>query len=108
MSSLTTTLNNITFWQLVGFAGIGCFIMRWAVQLWFSKKSGVSTFPIYFWYFSIVGSLFLIIYFSFGNKDLIGILANTCACLIAVYNLYLRLRELSRERTQIAAAGSNG
>ena len=106
MSSLTSTLNNITFWHIIGFAGIGCFIMRWAVQLWFSKKLGVSTFPLYFWYFSIVGSVFLMVYFSFGNKDIIGILANLCACMIAVYNLYLRVRENSHERSQLSTAGS--
>ncbi|MDA0349509.1 MAG: lipid-A-disaccharide synthase N-terminal domain-containing protein [Verrucomicrobia bacterium] len=93
MNSLISTFENFSLWHVVGFVGIGCFIMRWAIQIWFSKKMGVSTFPIHFWYFSITGSLLLIVYFYFGNRDIIGILANFFALVISIFNLSLRIRE---------------
>jgi lipid-A-disaccharide synthase-like uncharacterized protein len=45
-----------------------------------------------FWYMSIVGSLALLSYFTFGKNDSVGILSNLFPAFIASYNLYLDLR----------------
>jgi len=82
----------LTPWKLVGFLGTAMFVGRWAVQVYASRVRGEPTVPRSFWYMSIVGSLLLLGYFTFGKNDSVGILSNLFPALIAVYNLYLDLR----------------
>ena len=80
----------ITPWKLVGYLGALTFAGRWVVQVIASHRAGHSHFPRLFWYLSLFGSLCLLSYFCFSNKnDSVGILSNLFPSAVAVYNLYL-------------------
>jgi lipid-A-disaccharide synthase-like uncharacterized protein len=79
----------ITGWKLVGFLGVALFAGRWFVQVHASSRRGRPTVTPVFWYMSIAGSLLLLLYFTFGKNDSVGILSNLFPFLIALYNLRL-------------------
>ena len=82
----------LTPWKLVGYLGIALFAGRWVVQLYASRAEGRPTVPRVFWHMSVIGSLLLLAYFTFGKNDSVGILSNLFPALIAGYNLYLDIR----------------
>jgi lipid-A-disaccharide synthase-like uncharacterized protein len=82
----------ITPWKLIGYVGVLLFSGRWVVQVIYSKIYKRPVMPTLFWYMSIVGSLALLSYFTFGKNDSVGILSNLFPAFIASYNLYLDLR----------------
>lgn len=86
----------ITGWKLIGYAGVAIFAGRWFVQLVVSHKAKQSKIPRLFWYMSLVGSLLLLSYFTFGKNDSVGILANLFPCTVAGYNLFLDIRHAKR------------
>jgi lipid-A-disaccharide synthase-like uncharacterized protein len=82
----------ITPWKLVGYFGVLLFSGRWVVQVIYSKVYKRPVLPTLFWYMSIIGSLALLSYFTFGKNDSVGILSNLFPAFVASYNLYLDLR----------------
>lgn len=85
----------VTPWKIVGFLGVFLFGGRWIVQVIASKISKKPVVPRTFWIMSITGSLLLLLYFTFGKNDSVGILSNLFPCVIASYNLYLDIRHRS-------------
>jgi lipid-A-disaccharide synthase-like uncharacterized protein len=79
----------ITPWKVVGLAGVLLFSGRWFVQMYASRKQKKPVIPRAFWYLSLVGSLCLLSYFTFGKNDSVGVLSNLFPAFVAVYNLYL-------------------
>jgi lipid-A-disaccharide synthase-like uncharacterized protein len=80
----------VTPWKLVGYLGVATFAGRWFVQLFASHQAGHPQFPRLFWHMSLLGSLLLLSYFTFSDKnDSVGILSNLFPCGIALYNLLL-------------------
>ena len=79
----------ITGWKLVGYLGVALFAGRWFVQIHASSRRGRPTVTPAFWYMSIAGSLLLLLYFTFGKNDSVGILSNLFPFTIAMYNLWL-------------------
>lgn len=91
----------VTPWKLVGYLGVAIFAGRWFVQVIASHKAGKSYLPRLFWYMSLAGSLILLSYFTFSEKnDSVGILSNLFPCTIAGYNLYLDFKYQKQPRTQ--------
>ncbi len=86
----------ITPWKLVGYAGVGMFAGRWLVQLAASKATGRVVMPRLFWYMSALGSVLLLSYFVFGKNDSVGVLSNLFPLFVALYNLYLDVRNKKR------------
>jgi lipid-A-disaccharide synthase-like uncharacterized protein len=82
----------VTPWKLVGYFGVLLFSGRWVVQVVYSKVYKRPVLPTLFWYMSIIGSLALLSYFTFGKNDSVGILSNLFPAFVASYNLYLDLR----------------
>lgn len=82
----------VTPWKLVGYTGVLLFGTRWVVQLAASRLAGRPVIPRAFWYMSVVGSLLLLAYFTFGKNDSVGVLANLFPAFTAGYNLWLDLR----------------
>jgi lipid-A-disaccharide synthase-like uncharacterized protein len=76
----------------IGFTGQAMFFMRFFVQWLCSEKQRKSVIPIAFWYFSIGGSLLLLIYAIF-RRDAVFILGQSTGFLIYSRNLYLIYRE---------------
>lgn len=82
----------VTPWKLVGYAGVVMFAGRWFVQLAASQARGKVVMPRLFWYMSAFGSVALLSYFVFGKNDSVGILSNLFPLFVALYNLYLDIK----------------
>jgi lipid-A-disaccharide synthase-like uncharacterized protein len=72
------------------------FAGRWFVQLAASKMKGKVVMPTTFWYMSAAGSVLLLSYFTFGRNDSVGVLSNLFPLFVALYNLYLDIRNRKR------------
>lgn len=64
------------------------FFMRFVVQWIYSEKHKRSVIPIYFWYFSLVGGMMILIY-SVHIKDVVFITAQALSLIVYVRNLAL-------------------
>ncbi len=82
---------DINLWLIVGFAGQFCFFMRFFLQWLASEKKKKSVIPVAFWYFSMGGSLALLIY-AIYRKDPVFILGQSMGMLIYSRNLILIAR----------------
>lgn len=78
----------MNFWIMLGLFAQLLFFLRFFVQWVVSEKKGESTIPVSFWYFSIAGSLLLLIY-SIYRKDIVFILGQSVGSLIYTRNLIL-------------------
>ena len=88
----------ITPWKLVGYVGAVLFAGRWFVQMLASRVHGRPVVPALFWYMSISGSIMLLLYFTFGKNDSVGVLSNLFPFGVALFNLYLHQRAQSAQR----------
>jgi lipid-A-disaccharide synthase-like uncharacterized protein len=86
----------LTPWKLIGYAGVFLFGGRWFVQLIASGLEKKPTFPRLFWYMSLLGSVCLLAYFTFGKNDSVGILSNLFPACVAGYNLFLDITHRRR------------
>lgn len=82
----------LTVWKLVGLTGCVLFTARWFVQMHATRRAGAVTVPRAFWWCSISGSVLLLLYFTAGAPDAIGVLSNLLPLGIAVFNLRVSLR----------------
>jgi lipid-A-disaccharide synthase-like uncharacterized protein len=87
-----------TFWLGLGFFAQILFSGRFLVQWIASEKAGKSVVPIAFWYLSIGGSAFLLMY-AIYRLDPVFILGQSVGIFIYSRNLYLVRRE---RRTRLA------
>jgi lipid-A-disaccharide synthase-like uncharacterized protein len=83
----------ITPWKIIGVVGALMFAARWFVQAWASKKAGRSVVPMTFWFMSVTGSTLTLAYFVFGKNDAVGILQNISPFFLALYNIWLELKQ---------------
>ena len=88
-----------TLWLVVGFAGQGCFFMRFFVQWIYSEREKRSVIPVAFWYFSLGGAAILLTY-AIHRQDPVFIVGQSTGFLIYTRNLML----LGREKREKAAA----
>jgi lipid-A-disaccharide synthase-like uncharacterized protein len=91
----------VTLWKIIGYGGTMLFAGRWFVQLWASHRAGKPTVPRLFWVMSVVGSVCVLAYFTFGKMDSVGILGNLFPSFIAAYNLYLDLRHRKKQEPAV-------
>lgn len=94
MINLTTT--NILI-LIIGFTGQAMFFMRFFIQWLYSEKHRRSIIPTAFWYFSLAGSFFLLIY-AIIKKDPVFIIGQSTGFIIYTRNLVLIKREY-KEKT---------
>jgi lipid-A-disaccharide synthase-like uncharacterized protein len=87
----------VTPWKIIGYLGVGMFTSRWFVQMWASRKAGKPVIPRMFWFLSVAGSLFCLLYYTFGKNDSVGILAFLFPTCTASYNLFL---DITHQRKQ--------
>lgn len=102
IANLTTTE---IIWYSIGFLGQMFFFMRFLVQWITSEKRRESVIPLAFWYFSILGAVFLFAY-AVWRQDPVIILGQSVGVFIYSRNLYLihRYREREAEGNGPAAA----
>jgi lipid-A-disaccharide synthase-like uncharacterized protein len=80
------------FMLVVGFMGQALFSARFFVQWIVSEKKKKSTIPISFWFFSLGGSLVLLIY-ALYRMDPVFIAGQSAGSVIYIRNLMLIRRE---------------
>jgi lipid-A-disaccharide synthase-like uncharacterized protein len=80
------------FWLVIGFVGQTLFAMRFLIQWIASEKAKKSVIPVAFWYFSIGGSLILLVY-AIHRRDPVFILGQSTGTFIYLRNLYLIKKE---------------
>lgn len=81
-----------TTWTILGLLGQFLFSMRFLIQWIASEKKQESIIPVSFWYFSIAGSIVLLIY-SIHIKSLVFILGQSIGSVIYARNLILIRRK---------------
>lgn len=82
---------NWDLWVLIGFAAQVLFSMRFVVQWIASERKRQSVIPISFWYFSIAGSLVLLLY-AIHRNDPVFTLGQAFGTFVYVRNLMLIYR----------------
>jgi lipid-A-disaccharide synthase-like uncharacterized protein len=80
------------YWLYLGFAGQLLFGLRFLVQWVVSERKGESVIPIYFWYFSLIGSMILLAYAIF-RRDPVFILGQSTGFIVYTRNLMLIYRK---------------
>ncbi len=88
-------------WVLIGFFGQFLFFMRFVIQWIASEKKGRVVIPILFWYFSILGTLILLVY-SIHIKDVVFITAQILSLFIYGRNLTIGRKFALQEATVTA------
>lgn len=79
-------------WVVIGLAGQFFFTMRFVVQWIASEKNKKSVMPESFWYFSIAGSVILLVY-SIYRQDPVFILGQAFGSIVYMRNLYFIHKE---------------
>ena len=80
------------YWVAIGLTGQFFFTMRFVVQWIATEKSRRSVIPESFWYFSIAGSLILLVY-SLYRRDPVFILGQAFGTTVYVRNLFFIQKE---------------
>lgn len=98
-------MTDTTQWWLltIGFLGQGFFFMRFFWQWVVSEREKKSVIPISFWYLSLLGSFFLLIY-AVLRRDIVFTVGQSTGSIIYIRNLYL----IHRERARLKSSGQTG
>jgi lipid-A-disaccharide synthase-like uncharacterized protein len=89
-------------WKIVGWTGNLIFGSRFLIQWIASERAGRSVIPKSFWIISTLGSLCLLSYFAFYQKDSVGVLSAIFPLPIYLRNLYLQFRPRRPDPDEIA------
>ena len=81
-------MNHNQLWLGLGFTGQGLFALRFLVQWWRSERIGESVVPVEFWYFSIGGSVVLLLY-AIHRRDPVFFVGQVTGFLVYLRNLQL-------------------
>ena len=77
---------NPNVWLAVGFLGQSCFFLRFFIQWLVSERKKKSTIPIIFWYLSLLGAFFVMIY-AIHRRDPVFIVGQGVGLLVYTRNL---------------------
>lgn len=97
---------NEILWVVFGFAGQGCFMMRFVYQWYVSERKGRVVIPLPFWYFSVMGGIMLLIYAT-HRRDPVFMIAQGLGITIYLRNLMLIYRPRDRSCSDDAVTGTN-
>lgn len=100
-------LLNVNAWVVFGLLGQLMFTMRFLVQWVASERSGRSTVPVAFWYFSLLGGAILFVYALWYRHDLVFTLGQGTGLFIYARNLAL-IRRAGAPAASGAAQGTAG
>lgn len=91
-------LTDADLWLIIGFAGQALFFMRFLVQWIVSEKSGKSTIPDIFWYFSLSGGVVLFLYAA-HKQDPVFMMGQGVGLFVYIRNIMLIMRERRTQQT---------
>ncbi len=86
--------------SIIGFLGQGMFALRFAIQWIASERKKESVIPLSFWFVSIAGAFFSLVYFLL-RRDPVGTLGNLFNAAV-----YLRNIQLMKKKAQQLSAGA--
>lgn len=90
---------SLPWWLLaIGFLGQAFFFMRFFWQWIVSEREKKSVIPICFWYLSLGGSVFLLLY-AILRRDIVFTVGQSTGSIIYIRNIILIHREKKRFRT---------
>ena len=103
--SILLALIVVTPWKIVGWTGSAVFSIRFFLQWIASERAKKSIIPIGFWECSLLGSVLALSYFVFYRRDSVGVIMTLAPIPLYIRNLYLKWREVLKEKnTEKAAA----
>lgn len=76
----------------IGFTGQAFFFLRFFFQWLYTEKHKRSMIPEIFWYFSLLGGIFLLVY-AILKKDIVFIVGQSTGTFIYLRNIYYLRRE---------------
>ncbi len=88
-SHIVEAFPQLSLWTAIGYTGVACFAGRWLLQVSASRRHGRPVVPPNFWWLSVIGSVVLMLYFSVGHPDSVGLVSNLFALAVSLYNLRL-------------------
>jgi lipid-A-disaccharide synthase-like uncharacterized protein len=83
---------NFRWWEIVGWAGNLVFFSRFFVQWYATEKKKQVVVPTAFWWLSLVGSLLLLAYALFSQKNLVFIFSYAFTWIPYIRNLVIHNR----------------
>jgi len=95
---VSTWVDSISFWLVLGFAGQAMFSMRFLWQWMVSERARRSIVPVAFWYFSIAGGALLFAY-ALWREDPVFIVGQGAGLAIYARNLFFIHRERPQDRS---------
>src|SRR5262245_65686060 len=90
-------LLHVDAWVAFGLLGQLCFTLRFIVQWLVSERSGRSTVPVAFWYFSLLGGAMLFAYALFYRHDLVFTLGQGAGLFVYARNLMLIRKQVDAQ-----------
>src|SRR5262245_57314150 len=100
-------LLHLDAWVVFGLLGQLFFTARFVVQWLASERSGRSTVPHAFWYFSVAGGSILFLYACFYRHDLVFTLGQAAGLFVYARNLML-IRRAAEASAATAPQGAPG
>ena len=97
-------LLSVNAWVVFGLVGQLLFTLRFVVQWVASERTGRSTVPVAFWYFSLAGGAILFVYALWYRHDLVFTLGQGAGLFIYLRNLAL----IRRSGPSIDAGAAQG
>ncbi|MDB6055738.1 MAG: putative rane protein [Verrucomicrobiales bacterium] len=85
-------------WKVIGWMGNAVFTSRFLVQWYATEKHKQVTVPAAFWWLSLLGSLLLLSYAVFHEKDSVFIFAYLFPWLVATRNLIIHYRHKKTQK----------
>jgi lipid-A-disaccharide synthase-like uncharacterized protein len=80
------------FWKVIGWLGNAAFFSRFIIQWYASEKRKQVVVPVSFWWLSLAGSLCLLTYAIFYQKDSVFIFAYAFTWIPYIRNLIIQKR----------------
>ena len=91
-------------WKIVGWIGNTVFFSRFFVQWYATEKKKQVVVPVLFWWLSLAGSLLLLSYAAFYQKDSVFIFAYAFTWIPYIRNLVIHRRH---EKARLRCSGCN-
>lgn len=91
-------INSETAWIIFGLSAQGLFFTRFLASWIASEKAKKTVIPVHFWYLSIAGAVFTLVY-SIHRKDIVFIFSQSLAMIIYLRSLIIhqKSKKLSNE-----------
>lgn len=85
-------------WKVIGWLGNATFFSRFFVQWYATEKKRQVVIPVVFWWLSLVGTLLLLSYAAFHQRDPVFIFAYAFSWIPYIRNLVIHYRHVKEQK----------